>query len=170
MCTELGGELMRRRMMMETMEGEMEMWNTIFDDVVVTDDDGITGYLADGIRLEDYSDIYIFVDRTFDSRNTLGTDLKINVIALGFMLTTNLNFANPKDSYRDLCLHVVNLKNDNIIVDASVSNNHINNPANIQLTHTGQFLSAPNDNYRNKLKLIFNQRYIGTFRIRVVAK
>lgn len=162
--------LRRRMSLLEESEGEEEMYTVILDETVETDDNGITFYEKTDINLENYSDIYIYIDRTQDTRNTGSSDLKITLKTLGFLIFQNVSVSNPKDSYRDLVCHVVNLGNDNLYSEISVANNHANNPANVQMCNIGDFLNNYSVSYANKILLNFNQTYIGTFRIRVIAK
>lgn len=144
-------------------------YEVLIDETITTDEAGISIIRYTELVFSKYNDIVIYFDRAINKAYS-GQNLKVSIRMLGYIILFNHSVANPVDSYRSSFFRVLNMGNGNVASFASTASNQHNNPS--QLYCCGIFpLNAPySAAHDNGFDLEFSEAYIGTIKLKILAK
>ena len=144
-------------------------YEVLIDETITTDEAGISTISYTELDFSKYNDIVICFDRAKNATNTSG-DRKVTIYMLGYRLFYNCVIANPVDSYRSSLFRVLNMGGGNVASFASTSNNQNLNQNHIDCC--GIFpLNGPYAAEHDKgFKMDLNMAYIGTIKLKILAK
>ena len=136
-------------------------------DETITSEEEITEISYTDLDFSKYNDIVIYFDKPANANNTPG-NRKIKVEMLGYTVV-NIDLGGV-DAYRSALIRVLNMGNNNVASFASVANNQSHNPSNLTCNGIYPLNGYYIANYDKGFKLIFNTGYMGTCKLKIMAR
>ena len=144
-------------------------YEVLIDETITTDEAGISTISYTELDFSQYNDIVIFFDRAMNKANST-KDLRVIIKMLGYTTIYNHSIANPADSYRSSIFRVLNMGNGNVASFACTANNQYLNPAKLDCYGIFPLNDTYKANRDNGFNLEFNGTYIGTIKLKILAK
>lgn len=144
-------------------------YEVLIDETITTDEAGISAIRYTELDFSQYNDIVIFFDRANNNANA-NKDIKVGIDMLGYSIIHNHSVANPKDSYRSSIFRVLNMGNGNVASFACTANNQHNNPAPLNCCGIFPLNLQYTANRDNGFNLKLSGAYIGTIKLKILAK